>query len=58
MRQKHFEEFFVCPYCECPLSSKAKLRRDAPFNYCTQCGEKIANAYAEALAQAESTKTP
>lgn len=53
-----FKDFFICPHCGRPLYSKEGLLdaiKDGTV-YCTQCGEKIASALMEALAEMKKEK--
>ncbi len=51
------EDFFVCPRCRAPLYTPKRLIhavRVDNVQACTKCGEKIANALAEALAEVKA----
>lgn len=50
---KHFKEFFVCPYCgKVCISREELLQYDG--NYCMKYGKDITNVLSETLAEMNS----
>lgn len=54
-----FRTYFICPLCNEPIIAKEGIQDavEEGSKYCPHCGRKIANAFAEALAEIKKEKT-